>query len=105
MLSQPKREGGMGFCAIRDFNVAMLAKQGWRLLQDHGSLLYGCFKDRYFPRSTFLEASDVPNSSYVWKSLIAAQPILKKKKMLLDGRRWIFYLIYSRSMDYTSPNK
>ena len=70
----------MGFCAIRDFNVAMLAKQGWRLLQDHVSLLYGCFKDRYFPRSTFLEASDVPNSSYVWKSLIAAQPILKKKK-------------------------
>ena len=26
----------------------------------------------------FLEATDEPNSSYVWKSLIAAQPILKK---------------------------
>ena len=63
----------------------MLAKQGWRLLQDHRLLLYECFKARYFPRSTFLEASDVPNSSYVWKSLIVAQPILKKR-MLLESR-------------------
>ena len=28
--------------------------------------------------STFLEATDVPNNSYVWKSLIAAQSILQK---------------------------
>lgn len=72
VLSQPKREGGMGFRDIRAFNLTMLAKQGWRLLQDKGSLLYGCFKARYFPRSSFLEAADVSNSSYVWKSLIAA---------------------------------
>ena len=63
----------------------MLAKQGWRLLQDHRLLLYECFKATYFLRSTFLEASDVPNSSYVWKSLIVAQPILKKR-MLLESR-------------------
>ena len=69
----------MGFRDIRDFNLVMLVKQGWRLLQDHGSLLYGCFKARYIPRNTFLEAANVPNSSYVWKSLIAAQPILKKR--------------------------
>ena len=56
----------------------MLAKQGWRLLQDTESLPYRCFKARYFPRSNFLEAVDVPNSSYVWKSLMATQPILKK---------------------------
>ena len=62
----------MGFRDIRDFNLAMLAKQGWKLLQDHRSLLYGCFKARYILRSTFLEAVDVPNGSYVWKSLIAA---------------------------------
>ncbi|XP_075659232.1 uncharacterized protein LOC142629133 [Castanea sativa] len=56
----------------------MLAKQGWRLLQDQSSLLHKCFKAQYFPRSNFLIAGDVPNSSYVWKSIIAAQPILKK---------------------------
>ena len=32
----------------------------------------------YFPWVSFLEATDVPNSSYVWKSLIAAKPILKR---------------------------
>ena len=56
----------------------MLAKQGWRLIQEKDSLLYRCFKARYFPRLNFLDASDVPNSSYVWKSLMAAQTILKK---------------------------
>ena len=41
-------------------------------------MVYGCFKTKNFPRSCFLEASDVPNSSLVWKSLLAAQPLLKK---------------------------
>ena len=77
ILSQPKKEGGIGFRELRSFNLAILAKQGWRLIQEQGSLLYGYFKVRYFPRGSFLEAIDVPNSSYVWKSLMAAQPILK----------------------------
>ena len=77
ILSQPKKEGGIGFRGLRSFNLAILAKQGWRLIQEQGSLLYGFFKVRYFPRGSFLEAIDFPNSSYVWKSLMAAQPILK----------------------------
>ena len=71
-LTQPKREGCMRFRDIRSFNLAMIAKQGWRLLQERDSLLYRCFKAKYFPRCNFLEANDKPNSSYVWKSLMAA---------------------------------
>ena len=68
----------MGFRDIQAFNLAMLAKQGWRLLQDKKSLLYNYFKAKYFPRCEFLEVKDCQNSSYVWKSLLAAQPVLWK---------------------------
>ena len=71
-LTKQKREGGMGFRDIRSFNLAMLAKQGWRLLQDQSSLLSRCFKAKYFPRCSYLEAGDCPNSSYVWKRVLAA---------------------------------
>ena len=75
MLS--KKDGGMGFRDLRAFNLAMLAKQGWRFLQDTDSLMYHCFKARYFPRFTFLDAKELPNCSFVWKNIIAALPILK----------------------------
>ena len=76
-LTQPKKEGGMGFRDLRYFNLAMLAKQGWRLLKNQESLLFKCFKARYFPRCNFLHANDSPNSSFVWKSMMAALPILR----------------------------
>ena len=78
LLSKPKKEGGMGFRDIRSFNLAMLAKQGWRLMQETNLLLYGCFKAKYFPRCNFLEAGETPNSSYVWRSIMAAQEILRR---------------------------
>ena len=67
----------MGFRDLRAFNLAMLAKQGWRLLQEDESLLYKCFKARYFPRSNFLEASESLDCSFVWRSIMAAPHILK----------------------------
>ena len=42
--------GGMVFRDLRNFNLAMLAMQGCRFLQEQGSLLYVCFKARYFPQ-------------------------------------------------------
>lgn len=76
-LTIAKKEGGMGFRDLRTFNLAMLAKQGWRLLQQKDSLLYKCFSALYFPRSHFLDAVELPNCSYVWRSIMAALPILK----------------------------
>ena len=63
-LTRPKSEGGIGFKDLRQFNLAMLAKQGWRLLQDQESLLFKCLKARYFPRCHFLEATDSLTSSF-----------------------------------------
>ena len=76
-LTLSKKDGGMGFRDLRAFNLGMLAKQGWRLLKDTTSLLYQCFKARYFPKTLVLEATESPNCSFVWRSLVAALPILR----------------------------
>ena len=76
-LSKPKKDGGMGFRDLRSFNLAMLAKKGWRLIQDQDSILFQCLKARYFPRCNFLDTVVSPNCSYTWKSIMAAVTILK----------------------------
>ena len=67
----------MGFRDLQPFNLAMLAKQGWRLLHNQESLVYRCFKARYFSHCCFMDAADSPNSKYVWKSLLASQTVQK----------------------------
>ena len=39
-LCTPKNRGGVGFCDIHAFNLAMLAKQAWRLIHGTHSLFY-----------------------------------------------------------------
>nr|XP_023908121.1 uncharacterized protein LOC112019810 [Quercus suber] len=78
-LTLSKKEGGMGFRDLKAFNLVMLAKQGWKLLHDNNSLLYQCLKARYFPRTHLFDAKESSNCSFVWKSIVAALPILKSR--------------------------
>ena len=43
-LYESKFCGGMGFKQLKQFNLALLAKQGWRLQTDHNSLVYQVLK-------------------------------------------------------------
>lgn len=59
-LCKAKFEGGMGFREFESFNKAMLAKQGWRLLQYPNSLLARVLKSKYYRRTSFSEAKAYP---------------------------------------------
>ena len=72
----------MGFRDLHAFNLAMLAKQAWRLVKDNRSLFYKVYKARYFPHCSFMEAELGNNPSFVWRSLLAAREIIK------EGSRW-----------------
>lgn len=74
----PKRAGGMGFRKLKEFNLAMLAKQAWRFIQHPHSLASRTYKSRYFPKSTFMEAKIGSNPSFIWRSIYETQEIVKR---------------------------
>lgn len=73
----PKVEGGLGFWDLKDFNLALLTKQGFRLQNNTDSLVYKVFKARYFANGDFLiaELGDYP--SFAWRSIMVAQNLVR----------------------------
>lgn len=53
-----KHNGGLGFKDIQCFNLALLAKIGWRITHRLDFLLATVLRDKYFPGKTFREACD-----------------------------------------------
>ena len=76
-LCAPKANGGIGFKSLKEFNLAMLAKQGWWLQQRQNSLAYHVLKSKYFPHCDFSQATLGNNPSFMWYSLMAAQDTVK----------------------------
>ncbi|KAA3465142.1 reverse transcriptase [Gossypium australe] len=63
-LCRSKEDGGLGFRNMAQFNIALLAKQGWRLLTYPESLVAQVFKAKYFPMGDFLNSSLGNSGSY-----------------------------------------
>lgn len=59
--------GGLGVRSLRNFNVAMLANQGWRILNNTNLLVSKIMKARYFPNTDFLNVEIGANQNYVWR--------------------------------------
>lgn len=55
-LCLPKALGAMGFRDLKCFNMALLAKQIWRLLNNQDSLLFAVLKAKYFKNDDIMEA-------------------------------------------------
>ncbi|CAN1729936.1 LINE-1 reverse transcriptase homolog [Linum perenne] len=81
-LSVKKRNGGLGFKDLHAFNLAMVGKQGWKLMMDQDSLVTKIFKAKYFPKVDFLSATLRSNPSFAWHS------ILKTQSLIRNGVRW-----------------
>jgi hypothetical protein len=80
-MTMPKYRGGLGGLGFRDieiFNLALLARQVWRIIMDPNSLSAEILKAVYFPNYDILEASVGSNPSHIWCSLCEGRDILKQ---------------------------
>lgn len=82
VLTTSKAMGGIGFRELHYFNVAMLAKQLWRILHQPNSLAAQILKAKYFRRNELLQAQLGFKPSYLWRSLLAA------RDLVLYGSAW-----------------
>lgn len=83
-----KAKGGLGFRSLEDFNLALLAKQGWRLLQHPQSLVGRIFQEKYYRGGSFLGSELGRRPSYAWRSLWSSKALLGEGLMwrVGDGR-------------------
>ncbi|XP_074376770.1 uncharacterized protein LOC141718284 [Apium graveolens] len=77
-MCERKSAGGFGFRKLQSFNIALLGKQGWRLLTNTDSLVSEIYKARYYPEGSFLTAKTGGNPSYIWRSIMEAQVLSKQ---------------------------
>jgi hypothetical protein len=73
-----EKEGGMGFRDLHSFNLAMLAKQVWRLIDDPESLCAKVLRAKYFPDGHILEAGPKSGSSFTWQNIVAGIQTFKR---------------------------
>jgi hypothetical protein len=77
-LCYPKKEGGMGFRDFHSFNLAMLAKQVWRLINTPDSLCARVLRSKYYSDGDILKAGPKSGSSFTWQSILAGMATLKR---------------------------
>ena len=81
-MGRTMEKGGLGFRDLEMFNLSLLAKQGWHLLQTPDSLAATIIREKYYPHGTFLDSNIGHRPSYAWRS------IWKAKSFLREGLVW-----------------
>lgn len=68
---------GMGFRHLFGFNLAILAKQGWKLSIDPNVMMSRVFKAKYYRKGFVLGAALGHNPSFVWHSIHDSQVVVR----------------------------
>ncbi|VAI44478.1 unnamed protein product [Triticum turgidum subsp. durum] len=78
VMTRPKYLGGLGFRNLELFNLALLARQSWRVLQDPSSLSSRILKASYYPDRSLLNAEIGSRPFQIWRAILEGRDILKQ---------------------------
>jgi hypothetical protein len=93
-----KNKEGLGYRDLEPFNMALLAKQGWRIMLNPDCLVAKVLKSKYFSKEDFLTSRLGSNPSFVWRSLWGAKYLVQTgmiwrvgdgKSVKIWGDKWI----------------
>ncbi|KAA3483393.1 LINE-1 reverse transcriptase isogeny [Gossypium australe] len=84
-MCHPKGMGGLGFCDLRLFNLALLGRQVWRLTQFKDTLCYKVLSSKYFPNRDIFRPKVVDKPLYTWSSIANAAKALENSFVWLVG--------------------
>jgi ribonuclease HI len=76
-IAVPKEWGGMGFRELHLFNLALLGKQGWRLMSTPNSLCAQVLRGRYYPGGDFMSVEAPRTASKTWRAILAGRMALQ----------------------------
>lgn len=68
----------MGFRDLESFNLALLAKQVWRLLFEPDSLCAKVLRAKYYPDGKLLDAKPKSGISFTWQSILSGLECFKR---------------------------
>lgn len=68
-MSMSKKKGGLGFHDLHGFNMALLRKQYWNLINNPSPLVVKVLKARYYLSYSLLQANRSGGSSYTWSEI------------------------------------
>jgi hypothetical protein len=77
-MGRSKEFGGLGYRDLECFNMAMLAKQCWRLLKWPESLAARVLCEKYYPGVDFLDSNLGKKPSFSWRSIWQAKALLQE---------------------------
>ena len=108
-LTLPKNKGGLGFRDLYLFNLAMLARQAWRLLISPNTLCGQVLKAKYFPNGSLLQCEARDGISYTWRSILKGVDLLKEgiicglamASQLTSGRIHGFHMVSPGALLHT----
>ncbi|XP_056850702.1 uncharacterized mitochondrial protein AtMg00310-like [Raphanus sativus] len=84
-MATPKCVGGLGFKDSESFNDSLLAKLGWRIMNNPEALLSQVLKGKYFPDCSFMESTQKQTASHGWTGIMEGKEVLKKGLGYLVG--------------------
>jgi hypothetical protein len=101
-MGKSKLSGGARLRDLEVFNLALLAKQWWRLLQFPNSLVAQIMREKHYSNGFFLQAHLGSRPFYAWRSIFQAREVLEMgmiwrvgngEDIQIWGEKWLVFFI------------